>query len=131
MNAAQPTPSLLSRIVIPLIVIVLGTAWLLTSLEILPQVNWVFVLLLAAAGGLLLLLRPLSRARLVAGLIMPTVALGELLHDLSWLARDIEVPVLVILGGGYAFIAQFLALEGEKAAVTPPGPEAPDHSSPT
>ena len=107
---SDPTRTPSNRFFVPVIVIVLGSAWLLTSLKVLPQIDWVFVLLLALFGILMLIIRPLSRGRLVAGATMLSIAIGEVLQDLAMISRTVEIPALVILGGLYALIAQCLPL---------------------
>ena len=57
----------LQSIVISLVTIALGTAWLLNTLDIIPGVNWIWTVGLGLAGVLLLAMGGVNRLTIVTG----------------------------------------------------------------
>lgn len=91
---------------LPVVLIVLGAAWLLNSLHWLPEVHWLWILGLAGAGLGILMLDGITKSSIVAG---PLLILAGLLsffrqyHGLGW--RFI-IPIMLIAAGVCMLIAR-------------------------
>jgi hypothetical protein len=111
----------MKSMVVPLLVIAVGLGWLLTVKNVLPGVNWVWVLGLGLAGVLTLAVGGIDKVTLVLGpfLIMATVF--SLLRQTGRMAVDIEVPALVIVLGLLLLAVQVLPVPTPKWYRPPPG----------
>jgi hypothetical protein len=54
-------------LVVPILLITLGAGWLLTTLGVVPEVNWVWTLALALVGVLTLAIGGLDKVTIVVG----------------------------------------------------------------
>lgn len=91
---------------LPVVLIVLGGAWLLNSLHWLPDVQWLWIGGLAGAGVAILLLDGITKSSVVAGPLLILAGLLSFLrqyHDLGW--RFI-VPIMLICWGATLLIAR-------------------------
>lgn len=91
---------------LPVVLIVLGAAWLLNSLHWLPEVHWLWILGLAGTGIGILLLDGITKSSIVAG---PLLILAGVLsffrqyHALGW--RFI-IPIMLISAGVFMLVAR-------------------------
>ncbi len=106
-------------IAVPVVIIVLGVGWLLTVHGIVPGVNWVWTLGLAAAGVL----------TLVAGIDKVTIAVGpfliiatffSILRQRGLISVDTEVPCMVIVAGVLLLLARLLPIRSPTWLKEPP-----------
>ena len=88
-----------SLIIVALLLIALGTGWLLSGIGLMPEVNWVWVGLLAVAGLLTLALGGIDRFTLTFGPFLIAAAIGSALRQSDAIPAKIEVPALVIAFG--------------------------------
>ncbi len=92
--------------VFPVILITLGAAWLLNSLDWLPGVHWLWISGLTGAGIAILLLDGITKSSIVAG---PLLILAGILsfmrqyYDLPW--RFI-FPVMLMAAGVLMLVAR-------------------------
>ncbi len=86
-------------IVIPCVVITLGTGWLLTTKLIMPGVDWVWVLGLGVMGVLVLALSGINKVTIVVGPILIIATFLSILRQTGRLSVDTEIPILVIIIG--------------------------------
>lgn len=83
----------------PVVLIVIGAAWLLHSLHLMPDIRWLWILGLAGAGIGILAIDGITKSSLVAG---PMLILAGILsycrqyHELGW--RFI-IPIMLIAAG--------------------------------
>jgi hypothetical protein len=105
--------SMKSPITVPILIITVGVGWLLTVLNVLPGVNWVWLLALGAVGSLVLLLGGLNKLTIVVGPFLILATLFSLLRQTGRISMDIEVPLLVISAG-------VLMLVARQAPIPPP-----------
>lgn len=96
--------------IVPSVVIILGVSWLLDSLSVMPEVNWVRTVGLATAGALVLILGGANRLTVVAGPLLVTKSVCMLLTQTGLLAKHSEMPVLVIVLGCLLLLVQALRL---------------------
>jgi len=87
------------HLVAPLLLIAIGIGWLLHTQDIMPQVNWIWILLLATIGILIPIVGGLSRGTLVIGPFLVIWALTSFLRQTGRLELAVEGPILVIALG--------------------------------
>ena len=92
-------------LVIPILLIVLGVGWLLTTMGIVPQVDWVWTLGVALVGILAFVLGGFDKVTFVVGTFFLLASLLSVLRQTGRLAVNIEIPVLVIAAGVLMLVA--------------------------
>ena len=98
-------------LIIPVLIIVVGTGWLLTAQGFGPGINWVWTLGLGVIGILTFVVsKGLDKVSVVIGPFFLLASLLSVLRQTNHLSVDIEVPVLVISIGILLLIAQLPAI---------------------
>ena len=93
-------------IVISLLIIAIGMAWLLNVLHVIAGVDWLWTIALAATGVLTLLWGKLNKFTFIMGLFLVVSSVFSVLRQTSLLSLEIEVPLLVIVFGLLFLLAQ-------------------------
>jgi hypothetical protein len=93
-------------LLLPVLLIVVGTGWLLTTMGIAPQIDWIWTLGLATAGLLAFVIGGFDKTTFVAGTFFIAASFLSLLRQTGRVSIDIEVPILVILCGILLLIAR-------------------------
>ncbi|MEM6471748.1 MAG: hypothetical protein AAF802_19465 [Planctomycetota bacterium] len=93
-------------LLLPLLLITVGSGWLLSTLNVAPGINWIWTLGLAVLGLLAFPLSGFDKATVVAGPFMIVASCLSLLRQTGRLALDVEIPMLVILSGILLLIAR-------------------------
>jgi hypothetical protein len=99
------------RFVIPILVIVVGVTWLLNVLEVIPGVDWIWTIGLAAVGVLTLAVGGFNKLTIVAGPFMIIAAATSVLRQTGILGIDKEIPILTIALGSLLLVGQAANLE--------------------
>lgn len=97
-------------LLIPILVIGLGVAWLLTTLKILPGVDWVWTGGLGICGLLTLAVSGLNKFSVVVGPFLLIGSIFSVLRQTGKLAVDVELPVLFIIFGVLLLASYLLPL---------------------
>ena len=97
-------------IAISLLVIAVGGAWLFNTMNVIPGVNWVWTVGLAAAGLLLLMLTGANKLTIVIAPFLMVASVLSLLRQQGTLHIDREVPYLVIALGVLMLISSMSSL---------------------
>jgi hypothetical protein len=79
----------------PVFIITLGLGWLLTVQNLVPGVNWIWVLGLAVVG-FLVLAAGVDKVTFVVGLFLVSSTFFSILRQTGRISSDVEVPTLVI-----------------------------------
>lgn len=95
-----------SSLWLPVVLIILGTGWLLTSLNVLPAIDWIWTLGIASIGFLTFLVGGWDKFTAVVGPFFLIMSLLSVLRQVGRMELNVEVPVLVILGGVLMLIAR-------------------------
>jgi hypothetical protein len=103
-----------SSVAAPLLIITVGTGWLLTTHNVIPGVNWIWVLGLAVVGVLILVVGGLDKVTAVVGPFLIIATVFSLLRQTERIGIDTEVPSLVIVAGVLMLAARFLPLPAPK-----------------
>ena len=98
------------RFVVPILVILLGVTWLLNVLEIIPGVDWMWTVGLAAVGILTLTAGGINKLTLVVGPFFMVASVCSILRQTGRLEIDREVPILTIVLGCLLLLVQLLKL---------------------
>jgi hypothetical protein len=93
-------------LIFPLLLITLGTGWLLTTIGVAPDINWVWTLGIAVLGLLTFVIGGFDKVTVVLGPFLLIASCLSVLRQTERLRFDIEVPVLVIIAGILLFVAR-------------------------
>lgn len=91
--------------------ICVGGVWLLASLGYLPEINWVWVLMLFTLGLVPLLAAGLNKLTFISGGFFFAASISSVLRQTGKLAVNVEVPSLIIIAGVLTLIAMVLRLK--------------------
>lgn len=91
----------------PILLITIGVGWLLTTLGVVPGIDWVWTLGLAAVGLLAFVLSGFDKVSMVIGPFFILASFLSILRQSGRLHLDIEVPILVIIAGILLLVARF------------------------
>ncbi|MGE3172020.1 MAG: hypothetical protein AB7O97_05290 [Planctomycetota bacterium] len=91
---------------VPILVIALGTGWLLTALDVAPRIDWAWTLSLAGLGLLTFAMGGVDKATVVVGPFLLAASCLSVLRQGGSLPVNVEVPILVILCGVLLLVAR-------------------------
>lgn len=97
-------------LLLPVLLITVGTGWLLTTLDVAPEIDWVWTLGLAVSGILPFALVGFDKVTFVAGTFLIVASCLSLLRQTERLSLDVEVPILVIVAGLLLLLARLPAI---------------------
>jgi hypothetical protein len=110
-------------IVIPVLIIGVGTGWLLTAQGFGPGINWIWTMGLGLIGILTFVAsKGFDKFSVVIGPFFLLASLLSVLRQTSQLRLDIEVPMLVISIGVLLLVAQLPVIPKPGWFVEPPPP---------
>ena len=88
-----------SSVMLPILVIALGTAWLLNSRGVIPGVNWIWTGGLGVAGLLILVMQGVNKLSIVVGPFLLIGSVFSILRQTGQITLANEVPILTIVLG--------------------------------
>jgi hypothetical protein len=106
----------------PILIIALGVGWLLTTRNIVPGVNWVWVVGLGVTG-VLILVGSIDKVTVVIGPFLIAATIFSLMRQTGRMSIDTEVPSLVIAFGTLMLLAKVLPIPLPKWFTEPPKPK--------
>jgi hypothetical protein len=92
-----------SMVAVAVLVIALGVAWLLNTLNVIPGIDWIWTGGLGIAGILVLMMSGIDRVSVVVGPFLLVTSVLSVLRQTGRLRFDIEMPILAI-GFGVLFL---------------------------
>lgn len=92
---------------VPILVIAIGAGWLLSVLNVVPEIDWIWTLSLAIAGVFTFVIGGFDKLTMVVGPFFIAASCLSVLRQTGRLSIDLEVPILVILIGVLLLIARF------------------------
>jgi hypothetical protein len=107
----------------PILIIALGVGWLLTVQNIVPGVNWVWVVGLGVTG-VLILAASIDKVTAVVGPFLIAATFFSLMRQTGRMSIDTEVPSLVIVFGALMLLAKVLPIPLPAWIIEPPKPGA-------
>jgi len=108
------------RFVAPVLVLVLGVAWLLNVLDVYPAVDWMWTAGLAAVGILTLVVGGINKLTALVGPFLIAASFCSLLRQTGRLPVEREVPVLTIVLGILMLAVELLKLRTPDVLKQPP-----------
>ena len=99
-----------SNVAIAVLVIALGVAWLLNTLNVIPGIDWIWTGGLGIAGILVLMMSGIDRVSMVVGPFLLVTSVLSGLRQTGRLRFDIEMPILAIVFGVLFLFAVVLPL---------------------
>jgi len=103
---------------LPVVLIVLGLSWLLNSLDLLPDIHWLWILGLAGAGTAILVLDGITKSSVVVGPLLILAGLLSFFRQYYGLGWRFIIPVMLIAAGIFMLFA-----------APPPIPDPPPSSA--
>lgn len=103
-NDSRSSPR--KTLILPLVLIALGTGWLMTALGVAADVDWIWTSGLAVVGILTLIVGGVDKATVVAGPFFLAASALSVARQTGRLAVDLEVPILVIALGVLLLVAR-------------------------
>lgn len=97
-------------VLLGVLLVTVGTGWMLTSLEIGPDIAWVWTLGLLVIGVLTFAVGGLDKVTVVAGPFFVIASCLSLLRQQNRLQVEQEIPLLVIVTGILLLVAQIKAI---------------------
>ncbi|MCA9016291.1 MAG: hypothetical protein KDA77_13245 [Planctomycetaceae bacterium] len=97
-------------LVLPLLIVSIGVGWLLTTLGLVPGLNWIWVLGLAVIGLLSFAVSGIDKSTVVIGPFFLIASCLSVLRQTGRLSFDVEVPILVIVIGVLLLVARNKAI---------------------
>ena len=103
-----------SKLLTPIIIILFGIAWLLNSFNVIPGVDWLWTIGLAAAGIVSIVVGGLTKFTIVIGPFLVIASFFSVLRQTGRLDINYEVPILIIVLGVLMMVAQLSKLPAQK-----------------
>jgi len=126
------SPNSRTRLIMPILIIVVGVGWLLSDEGICPDINWVWTLGLGVIGILTVVVsKGFDKASVVIGPSFLLASLLSMLRQTGRMSLDIEVPILVIGIGALSLLAQLPAIPTPGWLIAQPPTEEAGTSSQT
>ncbi len=101
-------------IILPIALIAVGTGWLLSTLGIAPDINWIWTIALAAVGLLTFITNGIDKFSIVVGPLFLVASCMSVLRQSGRIALDAEVPILVMLSGLLMLVARMKSIPQPK-----------------
>jgi len=98
-------------IIVPVLIITVGVAWLLNTLNVLPGVDWVWTGGLGVCGILAIVIGGLNKLTIVVSPFLLIGSILSIMRQTGKMSVDLEVPILFILFGILLLIAHLLPLK--------------------
>jgi len=105
-SVSETSSSSRKTIVIPFLIISIGTGWLLTTLNVVPGLNWIWILGLAMVGLLSFAVSGIDKSSVLVGPFFLIASCLSVLRQIGHISVDVEVPILVIIIGCLLLIAR-------------------------
>ena len=93
-------------LVLPILLIIIGLGWLLSTLGFAPGIDWVWTLCLAAVGLLTFIVGGLDKITVVVGTFFVVTSCLSVLRQTGRINFDVEIPILIILAGVLLLVAR-------------------------
>lgn len=116
-------------LLVPILLITVGAGWLLTTLGVAPGIDWVWTLGLAVVGLLTFAVGGLDKVTVVIGPFFIIASCLSILRQTGRLHLDVEVPLLVIIGGILLLVARTPAIPIPKWIIQDPKTTKQDTST--
>lgn len=114
----------------PVLLIVLGVAWLLSSLHWLPEIHWIWIAGFAGAGLAILMLDGITKSSIVAGPLLILAGALSFLHQYYRLGWRFMIPIMLITAGLFMLVARSPSIPESRRLKRHAGTDAPRQEDP-
>ena len=94
------------HLALPLLVILLGVAWLLNAIKFMPDVDWIWTAGLGTVGVMTLGLCGLNKFSMVIGPFFIIASITSVMRQTGNIVLETEIPVLIIVFGCLLLLVQ-------------------------
>ena len=94
-----------TSLIVPVLLIAVGTGWLLATLGIATKILWIWTLSLGAVGALTFLVWGFDKVTVVIGPLFLLASILSVLRQTERITMNAEVPLLVIAAGVLSLVA--------------------------
>ena len=95
---------------VSLLIMLLGVAWLLNTLDVIPRVDWLWTIGISGLGILILTFGGWNRIGVVVGMFLVFAGTFSILRQTGRMRPEIEVPCLVIVFGALLLTVQLVRI---------------------
>ena len=99
-----------ATLILPVVLIALGSGWMLTTLGVAPGIEWAWTLGLAAVGLLAFAVSGFDKVSIVLGPLFIAASALSFLRQAGQLPIDLELPILLVLCGLLLLLARTPAI---------------------
>lgn len=112
----------------PVVLIVIGAAWLLHSLHLVPDIHWLWILGLSGAGIGILVLDGITKSSIVAGPMLILAGIMSYCRQYYELGWRFILPIMLIAAGMLMLASRSPSIpESRKLRRNPGMPRPPPH----
>jgi len=101
-------------LIAPVLLISCGVAWLLSVLEVVPQIDWIWVIGLVSVGFLLMLVLGVDKVTVIVGPFLFLSAAFTVMRQTDLLGSELTFPLLAIALGTLLLIARCRCVPGPR-----------------
>ncbi len=113
------TPQRIS-LLLPIVLIAIGSGWLLSVMNVMPGINWIWISCLISVGALTMALGGIDKFTVVFGPFFLIAGLLSFTRQTGRLTFDVEVPILLITLGVFMLIARAPSIKRPSWIIDPP-----------
>ncbi len=95
-----------TMLAVPILLITVGSGWLLTTVGVVPGVDWAWSLGLAGVGLLVFIIGGFDKVTFAVGPFLIIASVLSVLRQTGRMRPDIEVPIFVIVAGALILVAR-------------------------
>ena len=113
----------------PIALLILGVAWLLDSLNWLPDIHWVWIIGMIIAGVAIMIVDGFTKSSVVAGPVLICAGALMYFHHFHWLGWRYMIPIMLIVLGLSMLVSRLEAVPESRTLQRKMKPRAnrPDH----
>lgn len=88
-----------------ILLIILGSGWLLNNLNLIPGINWIWILGLGVLGVITIAFGGINKLTVIGGPFLMIASVLSTLRQTGRLELDHEIPILMIVLGLLTFVS--------------------------
>ena len=99
-----------TSLIVPVLLIAVGTGWLMATIGVAPHILWVWTLSLGAVGVLTFLVWGVDKVTIVIGPLFLLASILSVLRQTERLTLNVEFPILIIATGVLLLLSHWAAV---------------------
>jgi membrane-bound ClpP family serine protease len=121
-------------IILPILLITVGAAWLAHNMQWLPDISWFWIIGCFVAGIAIFAVEGVTKSSVVAAPMLMLLGLFSLLRQLFGVSWGVQMPVLLMVLGACLIVARLPAIPDRRrnqAKTAPPAAQLPAEPPPS